>query len=149
VIAARTDRRSVWRSAEAIQLINESQADREGLIAWLLQTRVLTASRAAIDRLTKVTLTAADFRVASSSVPSESGGVGANTGSGSGDGGNAAGGGSGGPECAVCCMEYEVGDELLVLPCGDGKHRFHAACAEKWLMKCSATCPLCRHPVLC
>ena len=52
-----------------------------------------------------------------------------------------------GAECSICMEEYAAGDELLMLGCGDGKHRFHAACLRKWLTTCSASCPLCRAPL--
>lgn len=51
-------------------------------------------------------------------------------------------------ECAICCMEYEIGDVVLTLPCGGGRHMFHKQCVGKWLTSCSATCPLCRYPIL-
>lgn len=43
-------------------------------------------------------------------------------------------------ECELCLMEYEVGDELLRLPC---MHLFHAACVAPWLQK-MYTCPVCQ-----
>jgi hypothetical protein len=43
--------------------------------------------------------------------------------------------------CAICLGEFAAGDALRRGPgCG---HRFHAACAERWL-RVSATCPVCR-----
>ena len=70
-----------------------------------------------------------------------------------------------------CCEDYAPGDTILLLNCGHGDnitdlggfqtnmlrlhkpglpatgHRFHKACAEKWLREFSGTCPLCRTPV--
>eukprot|EP00531_Pseudo-nitzschia_arenysensis_P004534 CAMPEP_0116132634 /NCGR_PEP_ID=MMETSP0329-20121206/9658_1 /TAXON_ID=697910 /ORGANISM="Pseudo-nitzschia arenysensis, Strain B593" /LENGTH=503 /DNA_ID=CAMNT_0003627173 /DNA_START=159 /DNA_END=1670 /DNA_ORIENTATION=+ len=43
--------------------------------------------------------------------------------------------------CAICIDEYEVGDELMCLPCG---HAFHVNCIARWLIERSATCPLCK-----
>jgi len=43
-------------------------------------------------------------------------------------------------ECELCLMEYEVGDELLRLPC---MHLFHCACVSPWLRK-TYTCPVCQ-----
>lgn len=45
--------------------------------------------------------------------------------------------------CTICMSNYASGDEFIVLPCGDGKHHFHKACIEPWLLR-NATCPCCR-----
>ena len=42
--------------------------------------------------------------------------------------------------CAICQEQFEPGDELLFIGCG---HRFHTACAKKWLLL-KPTCPLCK-----
>ena len=47
------------------------------------------------------------------------------------------------PTCAICCAEYQFGDELRILPC---KHEFHVACVDQWL-KLKRACPLCRHDI--
>ena len=43
-------------------------------------------------------------------------------------------------ECAICAVEYELGDNLCVLPAC--VHTFHAACVSQWLAN-HATCPVC------
>ncbi|KAK6245708.1 zinc finger protein [Theobroma cacao] len=44
-------------------------------------------------------------------------------------------------DCAICLTEFEVGDEIRVLPqCG---HGFHVACIDMWLGSHSS-CPSCR-----
>ncbi|XP_055821831.1 RING-H2 finger protein ATL80-like [Solanum dulcamara] len=44
-------------------------------------------------------------------------------------------------ECAICLMEFVVGDEIRVLPqCG---HGFHVGCIDTWLGSHSS-CPSCR-----
>lgn len=45
--------------------------------------------------------------------------------------------------CTICMSDYASGDEFIILPCGDGKHHFHKACIEPWLLR-NATCPCCR-----
>ncbi|KAK4623929.1 hypothetical protein CLAFUW4_06153 [Fulvia fulva] len=35
-------------------------------------------------------------------------------------------------ECVICCEEFEVGDEVIVLPCG---HKFQAGCIKPWLLQ--------------
>lgn len=50
-------------------------------------------------------------------------------------------------ECPICCLDYEVGDELRTLPC---LHSFHCACIDKWL-SCdrpgAKSCPVCHTEV--
>ncbi|KAG6820730.1 hypothetical protein H0H93_012376 [Arthromyces matolae] len=45
--------------------------------------------------------------------------------------------------CPICIMDFAEGDDLRVLPC-EGKHRFHQACVDPWLLELSSSCPLCR-----
>ncbi|KAF8784001.1 hypothetical protein HU200_000042 [Digitaria exilis] len=62
------------------------------------------------------------------------------------DGGGGTGDGDdddGGAEvrCAICIGDFEVGDDLSVMPCS---HVFHEGCIAKWLAR-SRLCPCCRH----
>ena len=43
--------------------------------------------------------------------------------------------------CAICLVEYEVGDDIRCLPCN---HEFHKSCVDAWLGN-NASCPACRH----
>lgn len=45
--------------------------------------------------------------------------------------------------CPICILDFELGDDLRVLPC-EGKHRFHQSCVDQWLLEMSSSCPLCR-----
>ncbi|KAM0916473.1 hypothetical protein ACQ4PT_010143 [Festuca glaucescens] len=45
--------------------------------------------------------------------------------------------------CVICIQDYEVGDEISVVPCS-GRHRFHRRCIDVWLAR-KRLCPLCRH----
>ncbi|KAH8827994.1 hypothetical protein DL96DRAFT_1601187 [Flagelloscypha sp. PMI_526] len=49
--------------------------------------------------------------------------------------------------CPICIVDFEDGDDVRVLPC-DGKHRFHQACVDPWLLELSSSCPICRHDFL-
>ena len=52
---------------------------------------------------------------------------------------------SAGSVCPVCLETLELSDHMWrISTC---THRFHAACLGRWLGS-SATCPVCRHPVL-
>ena len=44
------------------------------------------------------------------------------------------------PECSICLMEVNEGQDTILLPCG---HMFHDGCVTKWL-QIHNTCPLCR-----
>ena len=46
--------------------------------------------------------------------------------------------------CPICIVDFEDGDDLRVLPC-EGKHVFHQACVDPWLLELSSSCPICRH----
>ncbi|KAI9158431.1 RING finger domain-containingprotein [Paramyrothecium foliicola] len=43
--------------------------------------------------------------------------------------------------CTICTEDFEVGEDVRVLPCG---HHFHPHCIDPWLINVSGTCPLCR-----
>lgn len=45
--------------------------------------------------------------------------------------------------CPICIVDFETGDDLRVLPC-EGRHRFHQACVDPWLLELSRSCPICR-----
>lgn len=47
--------------------------------------------------------------------------------------------------CVICQIEYEEGDKLASLDCGN-RHWYHVACIKGWLER-SATCPLCREEI--
>jgi len=47
------------------------------------------------------------------------------------------------PKCAVCYMEFEEGDEQLLLPC---KHTYHPECIQPWL-KDNNSCPTCKQDI--
>lgn len=42
--------------------------------------------------------------------------------------------------CAICILNYQVGDRVFALNCG---HTFHVTCIEPWLEK-NSVCPVCR-----
>jgi hypothetical protein len=42
--------------------------------------------------------------------------------------------------CTICQMNYEVGDEFLMLMC---LHRFHKDCIQNWF-EMRDTCPICK-----
>ena len=44
------------------------------------------------------------------------------------------------PECSICLMEINEGQDTILIPCG---HMFHDNCVTKWL-NMHNTCPLCR-----
>jgi len=50
--------------------------------------------------------------------------------------------------CPICIVDFQEGDELRVLPC-EGKHSFHQACVDPWLLELSSSCPLCRQGKVC
>ncbi|GLE07980.1 hypothetical protein PINS_up018848 [Pythium insidiosum] len=45
--------------------------------------------------------------------------------------------------CSICLNEFELSQELRVLPC---VHHFHIECVDEWLLV-NATCPTCRKPI--
>ncbi|TMW61555.1 hypothetical protein Poli38472_012746 [Pythium oligandrum] len=45
--------------------------------------------------------------------------------------------------CCICLMDYDIDDDLRVLPCG---HEYHESCVDEWLMR-NATCPVCRNSI--
>ncbi|ODN79024.1 hypothetical protein L202_04529 [Cryptococcus amylolentus CBS 6039] len=45
--------------------------------------------------------------------------------------------------CPICLVEFEDGDDLRVLPC-ERTHMYHRGCIDPWLLRVSASCPLCR-----
>ncbi|CAI4231273.1 unnamed protein product [Auanema sp. JU1783] len=47
-------------------------------------------------------------------------------------------------ECAICMVDFEVGEYVRYLPC---MHFFHQECVDDWLLTRSFTCPTCMEPV--
>lgn len=43
-------------------------------------------------------------------------------------------------QCAICCMEFEAGEGLSLLPCS---HLYHAGCVGQWLQD-EKVCPVCK-----
>jgi hypothetical protein len=46
-------------------------------------------------------------------------------------------------QCAICTCAYEVGEELMKLPCS---HEFHVVCIKPWLIS-KHSCPICRFDI--
>lgn len=46
--------------------------------------------------------------------------------------------------CTICLEEFEIGEELRLLPCS---HCFHKACVDHWLLRQQRRCPLCMQDV--
>ncbi|XP_077226443.1 E3 ubiquitin ligase BIG BROTHER-related-like isoform X2 [Tasmannia lanceolata] len=46
-------------------------------------------------------------------------------------------------QCVICRVDYEDGEELVVLPC---KHPYHSECINKWL-QINKVCPICGNEV--
>ena len=47
-------------------------------------------------------------------------------------------------ECPVCQDDFELGKDMVIMPC---KHRFHSVCLKHWL-KINGTCPVCRFSLI-
>jgi len=43
--------------------------------------------------------------------------------------------------CAICLIEYKIGDEIRELPC---RHYFHSNCITTWLRDYRKWCPFCK-----
>jgi hypothetical protein len=61
----------------------------------------------------------------------------------SGDGSSAGstGGDAAAVGCAICIEDFEIGDDMSIMPCS---HGFHEGCIAKWLAR-SRLCPCCRY----
>lgn len=46
--------------------------------------------------------------------------------------------------CAICILDYTIGDKLKTLPCS---HQYHKNCVDKWL-KLRSNCPMCKFDLL-
>ena len=46
--------------------------------------------------------------------------------------------------CAICILDYKIGDKLRTLPC---QHKFHQGCIDKWLAL-KSDCPICKYDLL-
>ena len=46
--------------------------------------------------------------------------------------------------CSICFVYFEEGENLCVPPC-KGKHVFHQAWADPWLLELLSSCPICQH----
>jgi len=51
----------------------------------------------------------------------------------------------GNSECAICLVDYEVGEKIIQLGC-NVMHHFHEGCLKDWL-KINGQCPVCRKKV--
>mmetsp|Transcript_25292 Transcript_25292/g.51964 ORF Transcript_25292/g.51964 Transcript_25292/m.51964 type:complete len:302 (+) Transcript_25292:73-978(+) len=45
--------------------------------------------------------------------------------------------------CPICISDFDLEEELRVLPCG---HHFHSSCVDEWL-RVNSTCPSCRRDI--
>ncbi|CAA6668416.1 unnamed protein product [Spirodela intermedia] len=43
--------------------------------------------------------------------------------------------------CAICLEDYNVGEQIRILPC---RHKFHAQCVDSWLTTWRTFCPVCK-----
>ncbi|KAL4488027.1 hypothetical protein ABPG72_009365 [Tetrahymena utriculariae] len=48
-------------------------------------------------------------------------------------------------DCSICLSMYEVGDDVIFLPCNKN-HNFHEDCIKRWL-KVNNSCPVCRQNI--
>ncbi|PLW47452.1 hypothetical protein PCASD_04437 [Puccinia coronata f. sp. avenae] len=48
-------------------------------------------------------------------------------------------------KCLICLDEYEDEEQVQIMAC---KHMFHKSCVDQWLVKCAASCPVCRRPAV-
>ena len=46
--------------------------------------------------------------------------------------------------CAICILDYKLGDKLKTMPC---LHKFHKNCIDKWLAM-KSDCPICKYDIL-
>ncbi|CAD7951636.1 unnamed protein product [Amoebophrya sp. A25] len=51
-------------------------------------------------------------------------------------------------DCAICLEVMQRGDRVTTLPCGNGRHSFHAECLKNWVLTNRVpTCPLCKEVI--
>eukprot|EP00746_Dinoflagellata_sp_MGD_P030833 gnl/MRDRNA2_/MRDRNA2_173223_c0_seq1.p1 gnl/MRDRNA2_/MRDRNA2_173223_c0~~gnl/MRDRNA2_/MRDRNA2_173223_c0_seq1.p1 ORF type:complete len:356 (-),score=41.49 gnl/MRDRNA2_/MRDRNA2_173223_c0_seq1:62-1129(-) len=47
------------------------------------------------------------------------------------------------PTCAICLGDFDMTEEVMLMPCDPSRHVFHTECATSWLRQ-SQLCPICR-----
>ncbi len=47
-------------------------------------------------------------------------------------------------KCVICLEDYQVRDEIRILPC---QHSFHVSCIDPWL-RLNASCPICKRNIV-